>query len=69
MALQAQAIERRFVYAGMPLPDPSSTMSPAEVLQLWSATYPELLNAAVEGPTVEGAVHTYSFVKAVRDKG
>ncbi len=69
VALQSQTIQRVFVYGGAKLADPDNGMTPQQVMAFWSAHYGELNNAVVEGPAVSGAVHTYTFIKAVRDKG
>ncbi|MBK6616370.1 PRTRC system protein C [Ottowia sp.] len=69
MALQPTALTRKFTYNGMELPDPGSTMTPMQVRDLFSATYPELCSAAIDGPKVTGGVAAFSFVKAVHDKG
>ena len=69
MAIQAEALKRRFKYSGMELPDPGSSMTAAQVRDLYSATYPELTSAAVDGPKLTDGVATYEFLKAVHDKG
>ena len=69
MAVQAQKITRSFSYASVTLPDPGEHMTPEEVRDLYSATYPELATASVEGPETKGDQLVYSFRKAVGTKG
>lgn len=69
MALEIQALTRVFVYSGVRLPDPGESMPLAAVKDLYSATYPELLSSAIDGPKREGDTLVYSFVRAVHDKG
>lgn len=64
----AQAV-RVFRYSGIELPDPGAHMSPDQIRNLYSATYPELTAAAVEGPTASGDRLVYEFRRAVGTKG
>lgn len=68
--MQMQQLVRVFSYNGVQLPDPSPAMTPEMVKELYaSTTYPELMNAAVDGPVVQGDKQVFTFIKAVRDKG
>jgi len=67
--MEAQAITRKFIYNGTPMPDPNPTASPDQVRDILSSTHPELATAAIDGPSVKGAEHTYTFVKSVGTKG
>lgn len=69
MALTATELPRRFAYNGTELPDPSPAMTPEQVRDVYSATYPELTSAVVEGPEFKDGVARYEMVRAVRDKG
>jgi PRTRC genetic system protein C len=60
---------REFGYNGIRLPDPNSALSPAEVKAVYSAQYPELATAAINGPEVVGDKLRYEFVRAVGAKG
>lgn len=68
-AIEIVGAKRVFNYNGVQLPDPCETMSPEQVRDLYSATYPEIMNATVDGPKFGGDVITFDFVRAVRDKG
>jgi len=68
--MKMQSLSRVFAYNGVQLPDPSPSMTPEMVKELYaSTTYPELMNAAVDGPVVQGDKQVFTFIKAVRDKG
>lgn len=69
MATTATVTIRAFTLNGLDLPDPAPTMTPDEVRELYSATYPELTTATIEGPEVRGNRLVYSFRRAVGTKG
>jgi PRTRC genetic system protein C len=69
MALSAKALRRAFTYNGLTLPDPDPSLSPEAVKGTFTAIYPELTTASVDGPKIVADLATYSFVRAVRDKG
>ena len=69
MALIASAAVRAFTFNGVELPDPGSTMSTDDVRDLYSATYPELTTATIEGPEVRGDRLVYTFRRAAGTKG
>jgi PRTRC genetic system protein C len=49
--------------------DPGPTFSPDQVRDLYTAQYPELTTAAVDGPDMKGEVAHYKFVRAAGAKG
>lgn len=61
--------QRIFRYNSIELEDPGPQYDSAEVRNLYSATYPEIVNAAIEGPTKEGDKVVYTFRRAVGTKG
>ena len=67
--MEVQVLEREFNYNGVKLPDPNSHMSVEEVKEMYSAQYPELLTAAIEGPEVVDTKMVYKFVRAIGSKG
>ena len=69
MSITATALERSFSYNGVDLPDPGSEMSPTDVRDLYSVTYPELANASIEGPEPRGNRLVYTFRRAIGTKG
>ena len=69
MAVQVTAMTRSFSYNGVTLPDPGKTLTPEQVRDVFSATYPELTTASIEGPEMKGAKLVYTFRKAVGTKG
>lgn len=69
MPIKATAAVRVFNYNGAALPDPKPGATPEQVRDLYSATYPELTTAEVEGlETVNGQLH-YKFIRSVGTKG
>ena len=68
MAIEVTQIKRRFRYNGITLPDVPS-MTCTQVKELYSAQYPELVNAEIEeGEVVRGA-QEITFKRAVGTKG
>lgn len=59
---------REFKYAGVVLKDlPGHTIE--QVREFYATLYPEIINAAIEGPTIDGAKTVYEFRRAVGTKG
>ena len=50
MALQTETLKRAFRYNSVALPDPGPQYTLEQVRDLFAATYPEIVNAAIEGP-------------------
>ncbi|MGY6240170.1 PRTRC system protein C (plasmid) [Burkholderia ambifaria] len=69
MSISIAALVREFTYNGMALMDPGPAFSPDQVRDLYTAQYPELTTAAVDGPDMKGAVAHYKFVRAAGAKG
>ena len=69
MAIQTTILTRTFSYGGLTLPDPGKGLSPEEVRDVYAATYPELISAAIEGPEKKGNNLVYTFRKGVGTKG
>lgn len=51
------------------LTDPSIDLSPDEVLDFYSATYPQLITAKVIGPEFEGDKMVFRFESVLGTKG
>ncbi|MBP0624775.1 PRTRC system protein C [Cupriavidus consociatus] len=69
MALEVKKLTREFSYNGMNLMDPGPQFTPQQVRDVYSAQYPELTTAAVDGPEHKGDVARYTFVRAAGAKG
>lgn len=67
--MKTTQLTREFSYNGVRLADPSSAFSLEQVRDFYSATYPEILNADIEGPAVQGNQQVYTFRRAVGTKG
>ena len=69
MTITVQKLIRSFAYNGITLPDPGSELSPEQVRDVYSATYPEITTASIEGPEQKGERLVYTFRRAVGTKG
>ena len=69
MALTVARIGRTFDFLGVRLPDPNPAMSAEEVKAFYSAQYPELATAVVQGPEIAGDKLRYTFERALGSKG
>lgn len=67
--MQAQELLREFKYNSVALADPNPAFSLEQVRDFFSAVYPEILNAEIEGPAVKGNRQVYTFRRAVGTKG
>ena len=54
MTITVQKLLRAFAYNGIALPDPGCELSPEQVRDVYSATYPEITTASIEGPEQKG---------------
>ncbi|USS42778.1 PRTRC system protein C [Burkholderia glumae] len=68
-AMQIENLQREFSYNGAKLADPAPNMTPNQIREFYSQTYPELTNAEVEGPVINGNRSVYTFRRAVGTKG
>jgi PRTRC genetic system protein C len=62
-------LTRKFKYNGMDLADPNPSMTPEKVCKVYASQFPELNNAAVEGPVTKNGESVYTFARAVGAKG
>lgn len=69
MSITVTALTRTFRYNGMTLPDADPTMTVEQVKAAYAVAYPELVSAAIEGPTEKDGVLTYEFRRGVGTKG
>lgn len=69
MALETTPLARKFRYNSVDLPDPGAQYSPDEVRGFYAATFPEIVNATVEGPEKQDDALVYTFRRAVGTKG
>ena len=73
MALEIKGMNRVFKMKKngneLLLDDPDSNLSPAEVMDFYSMTYPELTTASVHGPECEDDSVVYRFKTTIGTKG
>lgn len=66
--MKVQVVERVFNYNGVTLADPGAGMAPEAVRDFYSAMYPEITTAAIEGPEERAGKLHYTFRRAVGTK-
>lgn len=69
MALIKTELKRVFEYKKEKLADPNPALTPAEVIDFYSDTYPELVNATMTGPKIEGDNAIFNFEVKFKEKG
>ncbi len=67
--MKTETLAREFRYNGASLTDPSPGFSLQQVRDFYGNTYPEIVNAEIEGPDVVGNKNVYTFRRAVGTKG
>lgn len=67
--MEVKAGTREFTYNGVVLKDPGPQYSLEQCREIFANLYPEIVNAAIEGPEVKGSKTVYEFRKAVGTKG
>ncbi|WP_063814453.1 PRTRC system protein C [Burkholderia cepacia] len=67
--MHTETLIREFRYNGARLTDPSPAFSLHQVRDFYGNTYPEIVNAEIEGPEVIGNRNVYTFRRAVGTKG
>lgn len=65
----ASKLPREFRYNNIELEDPGPQHDAVDVRNLYSATYPEIVSAAIEGPELKDGKRVYTFRRAVGTKG
>lgn len=69
MELVIKEMPRKFWFNNVPLPDPGVEFSPEEVKDVYSAQYPDITTAIIEGPEIHDDHLTFKFVRNVGTKG
>ena len=73
MALEIKGLQRVFKIrkgsSEIELADPDNSLSPNEVMDFYSMTYPELTTASVHGPECEDDSVVYRFKTTIGTKG
>src|SRR5687768_2531658 len=68
MAIEVTEVRRLYRYNGINLPDVPG-MSARDIRDLYSAQYPELVSAEIEGGEIRNGVQEISFKRAIGTKG
>lgn len=71
MALQITAAKRKFIIEEdkIELIDPNPTMDLQQVVNHYSSVYPQLINATISGPEMEGDCAVYTLTSIIGTKG
>lgn len=69
MAIEITQLKRQFEFNGVQLPDPGPEFSPEEVRDVYSAQYPDLTTAVIDGPNQHADYVEYKFIRNVGTKG
>ena len=73
MALEIKGLQRVFKFrkgsSEIELADPDNSLSPNEVMDFYSMTYPELTTATVHGPVIKEDKAVYEFKTTIGTKG
>jgi PRTRC genetic system protein C len=69
MSVTAALLRRTFAFKGETFPDPNPLATVDDVRQLLTHHRPELANAQIEGPVIEGDEQRYRFAVQIGTKG
>ena len=67
--MHLEAMSRIFSYCDLRLADPDSRLTPEQVRDFYSSSYPEITTASIEGPEVVAGVLKFKFVRVLGTKG
>ncbi len=67
--MEIKGLERKFVYDNKQLPEINVKLSPKEVMNVYSNTYPELNNGQVVGPEIVEEKQVFTFKTILGEKG
>jgi len=73
MPIKKESLKREFTIeqksGKVSLPDPDPNMTPDQVMQFYSNTYPELVTSSCQGPVYKNNGMTFTFKSTVGTKG
>jgi PRTRC genetic system protein C len=67
--MQVQALTRKFHFNSLKLDDPNPAWTPDQVKAFFATTYPDLTNAEIAGPEINGNNAIYTLRRQVGTKG
>lgn len=67
--MQLAPMNRVFSYSGLRLADPDERLTPEQVRDFYSTSYPEITTASIEGPEAVDGVLKFKFTRALGTKG
>lgn len=69
MSISISEAKRLFFFNSVPLPDPGCEFTVEEVRDIYSAQYPDISTALIDGPDITEDGVTYKFIRNVGTKG
>lgn len=69
MALHIDSMKRVFKYKKIILTDPNPKLTPEEVQNFYSSSYPELTTGKIEGPEIKDGEAVYTLSSRIGTKG
>lgn len=69
MPAEIKRLPRIFKYGATEIPDPAPSENPERVLEILSVSYPQITNAALEGPKFEGGKMVFTVKVEAGEKG
>jgi len=66
--MEITKLVRKFTFDGVTLDDPSPVMTPEQVKNVFALSYPNILNAVIEGPVAKNDTLVYTFKRNVGTK-
>ena len=67
--MQLEPMSRVFSYCGLRLADPDIRLTPEQVRDFYSSSYPEVTTASIEGPEVVDGVLNFKFTRVLEIRG
>ena len=67
--MEVTNLKRKFLFNDQELPDSNPNLTPKEVMELYSNTYPELNNGNLTGPVIEDDMQVFTFKTILGSKG
>lgn len=69
MSISVSEAKRFFFFNSVSLPDPGIEFTVDEVRDVYSAQYPDISTALIDGPDISESGVTYKFIRNVGTKG
>lgn len=67
--MEITPLPRKFRFKNFDHPDPDPTMTTEQVLNFYSAKYPDLTSSTISGPIIHNDMRIYEFKSVLGTKG